>query len=117
MVQVGGAPLKIGVIRFIPVEPTKGPAAAAAIRDGRFRLSRAEGPVVGKQRVEIQAGLEEDPVADAGDAEAARVVYFKEHVPRRPDVLIPAIYNKNSTLEVVVAADLDNTFEFQLNAP
>jgi len=116
-VEVGGEPLAAGVIRFVPLPPTHGPAVVATIRDGRFELARRYGPVLGNHRVEIDAGIDDDPAGGADDPEEARLEYARQNGRWLPVALIPDAYNRNSTLEVEVTADGDNTFDFELSAP
>jgi|GEM_PF-3142114 len=52
-VQVDGQPLAAGTVQFIPTGDTRGQAASAAVKDGRFELPRVDGPLKGTQRVEV----------------------------------------------------------------
>src|SRR5688572_2395907 len=54
-VTVGNVPLKAGRVLFVPESPAVGPAASAAVVDGEYKLSELEGPVVGINRVEVEA--------------------------------------------------------------
>ncbi len=56
-VTVGGQPLTAGRILFTPVAPNQGPAASARIEAGQYNLDAQEGPVVGPNRVEVEADL------------------------------------------------------------
>src|SRR5687768_16233271 len=56
-IMVGGKPLAAGRILFTPVAPTTGPAASARITAGEYKLDKADGPVVGQNRVEVEGDL------------------------------------------------------------
>lgn len=114
VVTLDGQKLAAGVVKFIPTATGKnvGPAVLATVKEGAFQLSRSEGPVVGKHRVEIEStghyGFEIDD-------EAAYAKSFQEKkgqaLPPNP---IPEIYNSKSTLTEEVKADGPNKFEFRL---
>ena len=110
-VAVDGARLKAGVIRFLPARETKGPLAAATIRDGRYEFAAAEGPVVGTHRVEIEAI---DYHGFSLDDERS----FVEHVEKGRKQMAPnpihESYNRRSTLTAEVTADGTHKFDFAL---
>lgn len=105
-VKVNGQPVAEGAINFFPVDGALGPEAGAAIADGKFHISRAQGPVVGKNRVELRAFQKsgrkiQDPTAPAGT--------LTDEVAN----IFPPEFNSNSTLvrEVKTA---DNVFDFDI---
>jgi hypothetical protein len=102
------------VIRFVPTGTTKGPAALGTIKEGRFTLSESNGPTLGQQIVEIDAGLAEDPVADATDVAAAWTDFAKSNATRPREITIPRRYNRNSTLRVEVTAQTAKALDFEL---
>lgn len=109
-VTLDGQPLTEGSIHFVPVGQTKGPLAAARIVNGEYSLSRADGPVVGRVRVEIYSptGSEiplDDPLAFAA-ADASAV----------PQERLPARYNRASNQFVDVKSEGENIFDFQLTS-
>jgi hypothetical protein len=108
------APLKAGIIRFVPVSGTKGPVALTTIKDGRYQMSNSDGPVLGNNSIEIVATTADSPLAGATDIKAAWAEYAKTSSLRPPEVKIPKKYNRNSQLNVVVAASGDHTFDFKL---
>jgi hypothetical protein len=112
-VTLGGEPLRSGVIRFVPIEGTKGPAILTQILNGYYTTSRIDGPVLGTHRVEIDADFDDDPVEDANDPEEARTEYIRRNGPIAT-VQIPEIYNRKSTLRAVIEADEDNSYDFEL---
>jgi hypothetical protein len=113
-VSLDGQPLSSGVIRFLPTGDTRGPAAAAVIKEGVYELSQSEGPIVGTHRVEIEAA---DYFGFAIDDEAA----FAQNVEKKPSRAlknpVPEIYNRRSTLSVEVVPDGAQTFDFPLTSP
>ena len=54
-VTIGGEKVQSGQVRFVPVEGTSGPANAAPIVDGQYRIDGRGGVVAGKHRVEVVA--------------------------------------------------------------
>jgi hypothetical protein len=53
-VRFNGESIPDGRIAFYPTGETTGPPSVGKIRDGRYAIEAAEGPVVGHHRVEIQ---------------------------------------------------------------
>lgn len=53
-VLLDGKNVSEGVIAFYPTGASKGPAAGASIKDGHYKISEQNGPVVGTNRVEIR---------------------------------------------------------------
>jgi hypothetical protein len=108
-----GKPMKNGIIRFVPVNGTKGPALAGIIQDGFYDFSREKGAVVGDYRVEIEGQLEtpfeiDDDSAYAKAYESAR----KNPLPPQP---VPAIYNSKSNLIITITPNAEaNKFDFDL---
>lgn len=51
--QAGGDPVN-GSITFIPADESAGPAATAAITDGRYQFDASTGPLPGRHRVTIE---------------------------------------------------------------
>ena len=109
LVTVSGQPLAAGRILFTPQPPTEGPASSARIVGGRYRLARSEGPVIGQNRVQVEADLE---LGFALDDEAA---FAKRGKPLPPNPIPPA-FNTNSTLAVSVEADKSNHFDISIPA-
>lgn len=112
LVKIDGKPLATGVIRFIPTAATVGPAATASINAGAYQLPAEEGPVVGTQRVEIEAANNPGFAPDDEQAYAAK----HKHGWRPPPNPVHPGYNRNSTLVVEVKPDAEQTFDFSLNA-
>jgi len=104
-VTVGGQPLAKGRILFIPAAPNQGPVASAAVRDGSYRIPQVEGPVVGQNRVEVEAELN---LGFAIDDEAAFAKRGGRPLPANP---IPPQYNRDSKLTVEVEAGDENRFD------
>jgi hypothetical protein len=108
-ITIGGAPLKGGRILFLPQAPAEGPAASARIADGKYELPDSVGPVVGSNRVEIEADL---PISFEIDDEAA----FAKTKGKLPPQPIPQKFNRESTLSIVVKADSENRFDLDIPA-
>src|SRR5688572_10415025 len=90
-VTAGGQPLAAGRILFTPAAPNKGPATTARITNGKYELSAADGPVVGANRVQVEADLN---LGFALDDEAAYAQRGGAPLPPQP---IPPEFNLNST--------------------
>jgi hypothetical protein len=110
-VSVDGAPMKAGTIRFIPNGATTGPAAVATIKEGKFELPQAEGPVPGSHRVEIEAIDYLDFALDDEQAYAKRAAGGKP-MPKNP---IPARYNRQSELTAQLPDEGNRELKFQLD--
>lgn len=114
VVTLDGQKLAVGVVKFIPTATGKnvGPAVLATVKDGAFQLSRSEGPVVGKHRIEIEStghyGF------DIDDEQAYAKAFQEKKGKALPPNPIPEIYNSKSTLTEEVKADGPNKFEFRL---
>jgi hypothetical protein len=108
-VTIGGAPLKAGRILFLPQAPTEGPAVSARVVDGKYTLPDAEGPIVGNNRVEVEADL---PIGFEFDDEAA-FARTKGKLPRQP---IPPKFNRESILSIDVKSGEENRFDVTIRA-
>ena len=53
-VTLDGKPVDGGAISFVPLTGIEGPTVGANIVDGSYRIPKAQGPVVGRYRVEIR---------------------------------------------------------------
>ena len=114
-VTFDGKPLPLGVIRFLPTGGGSHPMVQANIKEGQYSLPWNEGPQAGEHRVEIVAiAPVPESVANAPDSEVAMGEYIRQHGRPKPAVTIPVKYNRQSELTAKVAADGDNTFDFQL---
>jgi prepilin-type N-terminal cleavage/methylation domain-containing protein len=54
-VTLDGEPVAEGAIQFLPTDGTVGPSTGGVIANGEYRLPAHQGPVVGKNRVELRA--------------------------------------------------------------
>jgi hypothetical protein len=103
-VTLDGEPLPQGTIRFLPT--AEGQSAGGKITAGKFTISQAEGPAPGVYRIEIvsyQSTGNQIPDPDSPGA-------TKEELKQ----MIPAIYNRNSTLTETIVAGKENEFSFDL---
>lgn len=106
-VTVAGQPLASGRILFLPQAPNKGPTATASIVGGEFSLDESDGPVVGVNRVEVEA------TPDLGfeiDDEAAFANRQGVAMPKYP---IPLEYGSQSKHTVTVAPG-DNDYNIAI---
>ena len=96
-VKYAGQPVEDGVIRFLPIGETKGPASAGRIQHGRYEITARGGVPVGNHRVEIRgfrktAGAAALPDGTPGsDSDTPPQLQF-----------LPAKYNYKSTLEITI---------------
>jgi hypothetical protein len=103
-----GEPVSKGSILFIPIEDTRGPRVGTAIEQGRYRIPRHRGPVVGLLRVEIRA---ERKLAYDITEPTESVKHIGEPLPSND---IPPEFNEASTLVIATRANGANTFHFHL---
>jgi hypothetical protein len=54
-VTLEGHTISEGSITFVPTDGSQGPTAGGAIRDGKFEITKFDGPIVGKNRVELRS--------------------------------------------------------------
>jgi hypothetical protein len=54
-VMLDGQPLPEGSITFFPTDGNRGPSAGGVIQDGTFEIDTRDGPMIGKNRVEIRS--------------------------------------------------------------
>ena len=105
LVTLDDIPLAKGSISFQPQSGSPGPSAGAEIVDGRFAIPYAQGPFVGKFRVEITASRPSGrKVADRFSGQP-----IDEYVQ-----YLPTKYNTQSKLTVEVKTDGVNHFDFPL---
>lgn len=103
-------PLDSGRIMFIPIDGTKGPTATAFVKDGFYSFDRENGPVVGKNKVQIESvpdlGFELDDEAAYANAHRAN-----NGKPVIAPEKIPPQYNRDSKL----VADLSSGANAEMN--
>jgi len=104
-VTVVGQPLPAGRILFTPIAPNQGPATSAVITAGEYKIPKDEGPVVGNNRVEVEANLN---LGFAIDDEAA---FAKRGGKPLPPNAIPPEFNRYSQLVVEVKAGEENKYD------
>jgi hypothetical protein len=93
-----------GSIQFIPVEGTTGPAAGETIKNGRYRIARSKGAVVGKNRVEVRAFRYSgrkvpDPTGPPGALTEERIQAFPPEYNDNPTV-IKEIHAGSNTVDI-----------------
>jgi hypothetical protein len=107
-VTLDGAPIAAGSITFFPQGGTKGPAAGGTIENGQYSIAVAQGPIVGRNRVEIRATRKtgrkvQAPMSDRG-------VLTDEIVEAAP-----ARYNSQSALVAELKSG-KNLLDYELTA-
>jgi hypothetical protein len=105
LVTLGGQPLAAGRILFTPAAPNQGPATSARIVNGEYELPSEEGPIVGTNRIQIEADLD---LGFALDDEQAFARRGGKPLPPNP---VPPEFNANSTIVVDVKAGDENTYD------
>ena len=100
-VSLGDQPLANGRILFVPVAPNEGPTASAAIVNGKYELDQENGPIVGPNRVEVEADL---GIALDDEEAMAKI----RRLPLQP---VPPQYNRQSTLVYEVVEGQQNEYD------
>lgn len=104
-VSLDGKPLPEGKIQFSPADSTPNLVTVVGeIKDGKFTIDRAQGPVPGKYRVAISGipTFKIRPDEEPGTA------------PKRRPEPVPASYNTKTTLMQEITADTPKVFDFAL---
>ena len=107
-VTVAGQPLAAGRILFTPISPNQGPATSAVVTAGEYEIPEEDGPVVGANRVEVEAELN---LGFAIDDEAAFAKRGGKPLPPNP---IPPRFNRESQLVVEVKAGEENSYDISI---
>lgn len=109
-VAIGGQPLAAGRIIFTPVSPNKGPVATARIIAGKYHAAKADGPVIGKNRVEVEADLNLGFALDDEEAFSRR---GSGPLPQSP---IPSDFNSTAQLSVEIRPGETNQYDVPIPA-
>lgn len=109
-VTVGGQPLQSGRILFLPCDENKGPTVTLPIVNGTYTASKKDGPLIGFQRVEIEA----DP--NLGFAIDDEEAFAKRGGAPLPMQWIPPQFNRQSQLKTEVLANTKNVFDVPIPA-
>jgi hypothetical protein len=107
-VKLDGQLLEAGAVMFSPIEGTKGPATGGEIKNGRYELSGAAGPVVGWNRVEFRATRKSGRKVPSPFGRPGEMI----------DEMVGAVapqYGSASKLKVEVLPG-DNTKDFQIQS-
>jgi hypothetical protein len=99
-----GRPLEKGSILFVPAQGHRGPKVGAPIVNGEYQIAKERGASPGTYRVEVRADTGEYPHAPT-DRPRPRLA--------APQIVIPAEYNRESSLTAVVSRD-QTRFDFNL---
>lgn len=114
-VTFDGKPLESGVIVLVPTGGTQGPTAGGTLADGKFHITAAAGPVIGRYRVEIKATRKTDRAA-AGPAGGGADPFARKGAVEPTEQFIPSRYNTASELEVDIKPGR-NRMTFDLTSP
>ena len=109
-VQFSGKAVEQGTLSLVPIETTEGPSAGAVIERGTYFIPAARGPVAGNYRVEIKAMRKtgrqiEDPKRAPPDNLIDEIEQY-----------VPARYNVQSKLTVVLQSGRNENVDFDLEA-
>lgn len=106
-VTLDGKPIETGAVTFRPSGDTKGATAGTEIKNGRYSISAAAGPMVGTNRVEISAWKSTGRMVPAalGDPNAGMKPEVVEAVAPR--------FNVESELTVEIRPG-KNTYDFEV---
>jgi hypothetical protein len=106
-VQLDGAPLDSGSIRFTSLGEGKLVASGAMIQEGVYHIPQAKGLTPGTYHVEINSPDSKAPPV------MARATPGGPGIPVAPD-RIPAEYNVNSQQTIEVTQDGETQFDFDI---
>jgi hypothetical protein len=99
-------PIVIGSVTFVPIPETGQTFANAEIRDGKFSLSAADGPVAGKYRLRF---VGYDKIVQGP------LVPGEGPTPEPPKEVVPVKHGAKSTYEVEVKAGEPNVYTIDLD--
>jgi hypothetical protein len=107
-VNLDGKPLAYGSILFTPMQGTHGTATGGPIENGQYQLSRADGPAIGWNRVEIRATRTTGKMIPKPFSPPGQMI------PEQVEA-ISSKFNSESTLKVEVKPG-DNTADFEVTS-
>ena len=106
-VTLDSKPLPAGVLSLVPVDGGSG-IPPIDIVNGEFRCEKQLGPVAGQYRVEINAYEKTGRVVEDPDIIGSRTEETRQ--------VIPAKYNRNSTLKLTIPASDAESLVFDLRS-
>lgn len=104
-ITLNGVPLKSGAITFIPME--QGVSVGATIANGSYLVDTTDGASPGEYKVEIDSSQPSGNKVQSTVGETMEDEYTN---------IIPANYNRNSTLKVMLKSDSKNKHDFDLKS-
>jgi hypothetical protein len=108
--RIEGAEGRSGLVNFVPLENTQGPAARASLVNGEYQFSRSDGPVPGDYTVIIQLEVSQDLTSG--------VAVFKGiTIPENSGAKIPQEYEAVASLPVSVPDGSEKTLQVDLKLP
>lgn len=109
-VTCGNVPVEGGIVRFVPIEGTRGPMSFGTIDHGKYRVETHGGVPLGTHRVEVEAWKK------TGRTVAARG-RFETQQEDEHERLGPAEYAvENSPLRLQLTAASSDRFDIKLPA-
>jgi hypothetical protein len=107
-VKINAAPLKSGMIQFMPADPGAATAGQAAITDGRYSIPTSDGLVPGAYQVSVTSAPAPSAAQPPGSMPGDPLPPPKE--------TIPGIYNSKTSLSAKVTKEGPNTFNYELKS-
>jgi hypothetical protein len=101
--RFAGEPVQAGTIRFVPVDGTATPPAAAQITNGVFRVEARGGVPIGTYKLEIEAFRPLPPGKKDLELEATKKNHPKLEFQEPREQYIPPRYNAQSELKITIA--------------
>lgn len=106
-VSYRGEPVERGLIRFIPILETKGPASGAVIENGTYEARARGGIPLGTYRVEIQGMRPTGGPRPKG-------LQGLDSIPEPMEQYLPKKYNTNSEFTLTIESSGPMTRNFDL---
>src|SRR5262245_11981177 len=112
-VAVNGQPLEAGDISCMPITPSVGPTAGAAIARGAYNVPADQGLLPGEYKVQIHAfrGTGKKTWDGMGEPNAPA---SQKHYVEETEQYIPAQYNDATELKASIAVGKANDLKFDL---
>ena len=107
-VTAGGQTVDTGMVRFVPIQLTKGPASAGRIENGQYRVVARGGVPLGKHRVEVTA------LKKTGRKLKARGPFEEQMIDETVPMAPEQYAGSNSPLEFELTADSSGEHNIEL---
>ena len=106
-VTCDGENVETGLVRFVPIEGTAGPASSGKIEGGQYRIESRGGVPIGKHRVEVDARKKTGTKVPALSDQS---ILIEETVRLGSEVY----FGRESPLVLDVTADSDGRFNIEI---